>query len=173
MPYVELLSGDGEICIVEEEAAKQSTLILNFLEEIEGTDKDKFFSLPKIRSTVLRKVIEWVEHHNNSLQSNDTINDSSNEENESNMGSDESTDLISDWDKSFMEVDRTMLFELINAATYLEIEGLLHLTCWVITRAILAKSVEELREYFNVKPDFPGRSLQEIMFENQFVVEKD
>ena len=47
-----------------------------------------------------------------------------------------------------------MLFEMINAANYLQIKPLIELLCAKVASLIKGKSVKEIRTYFGVKADF-------------------
>ena len=58
---------------------------------------------------------------------------------------------ISDWDASFLRVDQGTLFELILAANYLDMKGLLNVTCGTVANMIKGKTVEEIRKYFKIQ----------------------
>ena len=64
------------------------------------------------------------------------------------------TDDISTWDMEFLKVDQGTLFELILAANYLDIKGLLDVTCKTVANMIKSKQAEEIRKTFNIKNDF-------------------
>ena len=52
------------------------------------------------------------------------------------------------------QVDQVTLFELILAANYLDIKGLLDVSCKTVANLIKGKSPEEIRKTFNIKNDF-------------------
>lgn len=57
----------------------------------------------QVNESVLRKVIEWCEHHRNDpLQTADDESDAR-----------KKTTEIEEWDQKFMQVDQEMLFEII------------------------------------------------------------
>ncbi|KAH0512893.1 S-phase kinase-associated protein 1 [Microtus ochrogaster] len=64
------------------------------------------------------------------------------------------TDDIPVWDQEFLKVDQGTLFELILAANYLDIKGLLDVTCKTVANMIKGKTPEEIRKTFNIKNDF-------------------
>lgn len=56
-----------------------------------------------MQETVLKKVLEWCEHHRNDPQStNDEESDTR-----------KKTTDIDEWDQKYMQVDQEMLFEII------------------------------------------------------------
>lgn len=54
----------------------------------------------------------------------------------------------------FVDIDLEMLFELIYAATYLDIKPLLDLTCAKVASMIKGKTSEQICKTFNVVNDF-------------------
>lgn len=59
--------------------------------------------LPNVNEPVLRKVVEWCEHHRKDPpQTTEDDNDSRKKSTE-----------IDEWDQKFMQVDQEMLFEII------------------------------------------------------------
>lgn len=59
--------------------------------------------LPNVNEPVLRKVVEWCEHHRKDPpQTTEDENDSRKKSTE-----------IDEWDQKFMQVDQEMLFEII------------------------------------------------------------
>lgn len=59
--------------------------------------------IPNVNDPVLRKVVEWCEHHrNDAAQSADDDSDNR-----------KKTTDIDEWDQKFMQVDQEMLFEII------------------------------------------------------------
>ena len=74
--------------------------------------------MPNVSSNVLKKVLEWCEHHKKDPEvvssTTDDVDDSR-----------KKTTEISDWDQKFIQVDQEMLFEIILAANYLDIKPLL------------------------------------------------
>jgi hypothetical protein len=95
-------------------------LIKNLIEDL-GDDAitSSPIPIPNVNDPVLRKVVEWCEHHRNDAAQ------SADEENESRK---KTTD-IDEWDQKFMQVDQEMLFEIIlvsrfamHACAHLEFE---------------------------------------------------
>lgn len=59
--------------------------------------------IPNVNAAVLKKVIEWCQHHK------DDVEKTTDEEGDSRKKSTE----IEEWDQKFMQVDQEMLFEII------------------------------------------------------------
>ncbi|CAO4372655.1 unnamed protein product [Caenorhabditis nigoni] len=66
------------------------------------------------------------------------------------------------YDAEFIKVDQRTLFDLVMAAKYLEIKGLLDVTCKAVANMIKGKSPEELCRTFNIKNDFSPEEAEQI-----------
>merc|ERR1719162_125419 len=93
--------------------------------------------LPNVKSEVLKKVIEFCEHH---LAEPMT-------EVEKPLKSQNMADVVQKW---FADLEQVLLFELILAANYMDIKPLLDLTCATVASMIKGKTPEEIRSTFNI-----------------------
>merc|ERR1712004_897434 len=119
MPTIKLQSSDGEVFPVYVEIARQSVTIKTMLEDLGmEEDEDEVVPLPNVNAAILKKVIQWSTYHKDDPPPPE---DDENKE--------KRTDDISSWDAEFLKVDQGTLFELILAANYLDIKGLLDVTC--------------------------------------------
>merc|ERR1712012_1258684 len=89
-----------------------------------------------------------------------------------NVNKEKRTDDISSWDADFLKVDQGTLFELILAANYLDIKGLLDVTCKTVANMIKGKTPEEIRKTFNIKNDFTPAEEEQVRKENEWCEEK-
>ncbi|GFS43300.1 hypothetical protein NPIL_292461 [Nephila pilipes] len=162
MPNIKLQSSDGEIFEVDVEIAKASVTIKTMLEDL-GMDDDEqeVVPLPNVNSAILKKVIQWATYHRDDPPPP-----------EDDDSKDKRTDDISSWDADFLKVDQGTLFELILAANYLDIKGLLDVTCKTVANMIKGKTPEEIRKTFNIKNDFTPSEEEQVRKENEWCEEK-
>ena len=145
MPSIKIQSNEGEVFTVETEIAKKSGTIRNIMEDLgveEGKDNEEAVPLPNVNTYILKKVLQ--------LSSLDREA----------RGSD------------FLRVEQGTLFELILAANYLDIKGLLDVTCKTVANMIKGKTPEEIRKTFNIKNDFTPAEEEQIRKENEWCEEK-
>ncbi|KAL0914018.1 hypothetical protein M5K25_017515 [Dendrobium thyrsiflorum] len=156
---VTLKSSDGEEFLVEETVAMESQTIRHMIED--GC-ADSGIPLPNVNSKILSKVIEYSKKHVESAAKAAAAG-----------GGDEKTaeEDLKGWDSDFVKVDQATLFDLILAANYLNIKGLLDLTCQTVADMIKGKTPEEIRKTFNIKNDFTPEEEEEIRRENQWAFE--
>uniref|UniRef100_A0A7N8XL26 S-phase kinase-associated protein 1 n=1 Tax=Mastacembelus armatus TaxID=205130 RepID=A0A7N8XL26_9TELE len=154
MPTIKLQSSDGEIFEVDVEIAKQSVTIKTMLEDLGMDDEgdDDPVPLPNVNAAILKKVIQWCTHHKDDPPPPE---DDENKE--------KRTDDIPVWDQEFLKVDQGTLFELILAANYLDIKGLLDVTCKTVANMIKGKTPEEIRKTFNIKNDFTEEEEAQVL----------
>ncbi|XP_065193747.1 S-phase kinase-associated protein 1-like [Sycon ciliatum] len=159
---LKLVSNDGEVFDVEVKVACQSKVLKAMLQDTgDIADDDEPVPLPPVNGATLRKVIEWCTHYQNEnlvegedlLDENERIN-------------------IDSWDEEFLKVDQGILVELIKAANYLDIKGLLDAACKTVANMIKGKTTEEIRKTFNMVGDFSSDEEEEIRKENAWLQDK-
>ena len=75
--------------------------------------------LPLVKEDVLKKVIEFLKRYEVDPM----------KEIEKPLKSDSMVDVVGTWYANYVDVDQTSLFDLIQAANYMDIKSLLDLTC--------------------------------------------
>ncbi|CAN0892038.1 SKP1-like protein 4 [Linum grandiflorum] len=80
-------------------------------------------------------------------------------------------DKLRKWDQEFVKVNQAILFDLILAVDYLNIKGLLDLTCQKAAYMISGKTMEEMHKIFNIKNDFTPEVEADIRIENRWAYE--
>ncbi|KAH8273056.1 hypothetical protein KR018_006858, partial [Drosophila ironensis] len=140
MANIKLQSSDGVIYAVDLRIAKCFGIIKTVMKICKiPEDQDSVVPLPRVKGDILLKILSWAEHHVDDPEPNDDYvllvgNNGG----------------ISDWDANFLNVDHRILFDLIDAADYLDIEGLEKMACQTVSDRIKIKTIEEIRRVFNI-----------------------
>lgn len=144
-PYVEMpvRTKDDKVMMVEVCHLRRSRILSDMFTDIlemkGGLDGD--VPIPNVTQPILKKIIEWCEHHRQDPY----------EFNRDDEEIRKKTEDIDEWHKKFMEVDQETLFDIILAANYLDIQPLLDLGCRTVANMIKGKSPEEIRSTFNIE----------------------
>ena len=164
---ITLKSSDGEEFEVEEAVAMESQTIRHMIED---DCADNGIPLPNVNSKILSKVIEYCNKHVHAAAAaaSKAADDAASAAAAVPPPSGED---LKNWDADFVKVDQATLFDLILAANYLNIKGLLDLTCQTVADMIKGKTPEEIRKTFNIKDDFTPEEEEEIRRENQWAFE--
>ncbi|CAL5210884.1 unnamed protein product [Lathyrus oleraceus] len=152
---INLKSSDGEIFEIDQEVALESQTIRHMIED--DCADDTGIPLPNVTSRVLAKVIEYCKKHVEAAANSDERRRDEND--------------IKIWDADFVKVDQDTLFDLILAANYLDIKGLLDLTCKTVASMMEGKTMEEIRKTFNIKNDYTPEEEEEVRRENLWAFE--
>lgn len=136
-----LQSSDG-VTFKGDILAKCSSTIQDMLENCATERMEKVVvPLSNINSDILRRLKIYCEYHKDDP-------DSAGENKEERIN-----DIYSPWNANFLNVDRDTLFGLISAANFLDIKGLLQITCKRVAKILGKMSPEEIREAFNIEND--------------------
>lgn len=155
---VELISHDEKKFTLPLKAAKLSLTVKNLIEDA-GLDHP--IPLPNVEAKILEKVVAYLNHH------------SEHPEVQTEEKKDERrTDDISDYDRNLCMVDQNTLFYMILAANYLDIKGLLDVTCKTVANMIKGKTPDEVRQTFNIKNDFTPEEYDAVRKENEWLEER-
>ncbi|VDK23343.1 unnamed protein product [Taenia asiatica] len=159
---VKLVTSDVVVFDVDLEVARKSVMIRDILDDVgpEAAEDDEPIPLQYVNAATLSKVLQWCTHHKDDApqQGHDKKRD-------------RRMDDISAWDQEFLRVDQRTLLELILAADYLDIEGLLDTCCKSVAIMIKGKTPEEIRNTFNIKSDFTPEEEEQIRKENEWCME--
>lgn len=162
MAKIKLLSADGEIFDVEREVISASTTIKNMMDQVDATSEDdEPIPLQNVTGSILKRVIQWAQYHRN--DKNENAEDDQREKRSDDIGA---------WDSEFLKVDQGTLFELLLAANYLGIEGLLDAACKTVANQIRGKGPDEIRRTFNIQNDFTPEEEEQTKYDNQWCEEK-
>lgn len=127
----------------------------------EGDSEEKEIPLPNVKTDVLTKIVDYMKYHA----------DSPAKEIEKPLKSANMSEVVCQWDASFIDVDQELLFELILAANYMDIKPLLDLTCAKVASMIKGKTPEQIRKTFNIVNDFTPEEEEAVRAENKWAEE--
>ncbi|XP_073047441.1 SKP1-like protein 1B [Primulina eburnea] len=154
---IKMKSSEGDMFEVEELVAMESQTIRHMVED---DCADSVIPLPNVASNILAKVIEYCRRHAQTPPKADTDV----------LGMMADSEL-NQFDTEFVRVDQDTLFDLILAANYLNIKGLLDLTCQTVADMIKGKTPEQIRKQFNIKNDYTPEEEEEVRRENAWAFE--
>ncbi len=122
-----------------------STLVQNTLGE-DDEDFEADINCPKVPGNILKKVVDYCTHYqSDEMQKIETP-----------LQGDTIAEIVKpEWYANFCDVDREVLFQLVAAANFMDIKPLLDLTCLAVSVSIKGKSVQELRQIFNLPEPTP------------------
>ena len=158
MTKVNLVAEEGEPIEVDEEIATMSVLVKSMIDD-SGADED--IPLPNVKKATLEKVIELCKNHKE-----DPLQDI-----EKPLKTNNIKEVVSPWYGDFVDVKIEELYEIILAANYLDIKPLLEVTCAAVAAMMKGKSIEEIRELFNIENDFTPEEEEQIREENKWAEE--
>ncbi|KFK35209.1 hypothetical protein AALP_AA5G254600 [Arabis alpina] len=153
-----LMSSDGASFEVKEAVAREFEIVAHMIED---NCAGKAIPIANVTGDILSKVIEYCEKHVEEEKGKGVLIDYEEEEAKEKK--------LKIWDTEFMkQFDMEMVFHLILAANYLNIQGLLDLTCLTVADHVKEMKVEQVREFFNIENDFTPEEEAEILKENQW-----
>ncbi|KAK5004595.1 hypothetical protein LTR28_008695 [Elasticomyces elasticus] len=129
----------------EREAIERSLLITNMTDDLGDAGQEPILIM-NVAEPVLRKILDWCEHHRKD-------HPASNEDDDNADNRNKATDIV-EWDQKFMRVDQEMLFEIIVPANCMNTKALLDIGCKTVANMIKGKSPDEIRQTFNIQNDF-------------------
>ena len=155
---ITLVSSDGEKMQISAKAAQRSQLVKGIIEDYPD---DAEVPLNNVKSSILKKIKEYLEHYQ----------DSEPKEIERPLASQNYQDCVESWDFEFINIELDTIFEIILAANYMDIKPLLELASSKIASIIKGKTPEEIRKIFNIQNDFTPEEEQQIRDENQWCMD--
>ena len=111
---ITLVSSDGEKVEISAKAVQKSTLVKGIIEDYPD---DAEVPLNNVKSNILKKIKEYLEHYENEEP----------KEIERPLPIQNFQECVGEWDYKFIDVDLEMTFELILGANYMDIKPLLEL----------------------------------------------
>ena len=108
--------------------------------------------IPDIKSDILNKVVEYLTYYKGKNPKDIPKP----------MPSANLSEIIDEWDVKFINgIELDSVFDLINAANYMDIPSLLDLSCAKIASLLKGKTAQEIRTMFNIECDLTEEELKE------------
>ena len=158
---VHLVSNEGESYDVPLVIGTMSELVKTMIDEDQDEEEAQEIPLPNVKSAILSKVIEFLNHFKVEAMT----------EIEKPLKSSNMSEVVQEWYSAFVSVEQEVLFELILAANYMDIKPLLDLTCAAVASMIKGKTPEEIRKTFNIVNDFTPEEEAQVREENKWCEE--
>ena len=137
--FITLISSDNKKVDVDKKGALMSHLLKEMISN--SKSKDEPIPIPEIRFDILNKVAEYLNYYSNKMP----------KEIPKPIPSANLDDFISQWDVSFINtIQLDNLYDMINAAGYLDIPSLLNLCCAKIASLMKGKTAKELITQYNL-----------------------
>ncbi|XP_010430688.1 PREDICTED: SKP1-like protein 14 [Camelina sativa] len=167
---IELVSSDGESFVIEEVVARKLQIVRHMIED---ECADKAIPLSNVTGKILSMVIEYCKTHVNVVDDEEEINKEAKEKKEADSTSEEEAVKLKEWEAEFLkDKDLATFFQLILAANYLNVKGLLDLTCQNVADHIKDMTPEEVRVIFNIENDFTPEEEEKVRKENSWAFEE-
>lgn len=157
---VTLVSMNGDEFKVSKHSAKMSNLVSTMIFENEDELLDQEVPLPNVNMKTLEKVLQFCNYH---------IENPMPEIPKPITSSDLKTIVGSAYGTFIQSFQQEELFEIINAANFMDIQSLLDLACAQVATQIRGKTPEEIRATFNIENDFTPEEEEQIRQENSWL----
>ena len=144
-----LTSSDNQKIQIDSKSAERSHLLKGLIADYNQKDD---IPLPDIKYDILKKVVEYLAHYKEKEP----------QQIPKPLPSQDLKEVTDEWDVNFINgMDLDSVFDLINAANYMDIAPLLDLACAKIASLMKGKSAAEIRAMFNIECDLTEEELKE------------
>ena len=145
-----LISSDNQKIEIDTESAQKSHLLKGLIVDF-NAEKEPI-QIPDIKADILNKVVEYLTYYKGKNPKDIPKP----------MPSANLNEVIDDWDVKFINsIELDNVFDLINAANYMDIPPLLDLACAKIASLLKGKTAQEIRTMFNIECDLTEEELKE------------
>jgi S-phase kinase-associated protein 1 len=159
---VKVITEEGTEVELSEPIARMSKLISSVIDDREEGEEDEAVPIPSVSSATLDKVIEFCTQY---LQ--DPL-----PEIEKPLKTNKLSDVVPEFYGNYIEsLEIEPLYQLILAANYLDIKELLELSCAQVAAHMRGKTIQEIRDLFNIENDFTPEEEAQIKEENRWAEE--
>ena len=138
---ITLKSSDGQQFQIDIKSAKRSTYIADLIEEHKGETE---FLIPEVEAKILKKIVEYLIHYKDSepKEIKRPLKDSKIEK------------ILDKWDYTYItSFALADCVDLLNAATFMDIQPLLRLMCARIAALMIELPLDEVKTTFGIECD--------------------
>ncbi|KAG7636779.1 SKP1-like protein 17 [Arabidopsis thaliana] len=140
-----LTSSDDECFEIDEAVARKMQMVAHMIDD---DCADKAIRLQNVTGKILAIIIEYCKKHVDDV---------------------EAKNEFVTWDAEFVKnIDMDTLFKLLHAADYLIVIGLKNLIAQAIADYTADKTVNEIRELFNIENDYTPEEEEELRKKNEW-----
>lgn len=156
--YIYLITDEGDKFNVNLKSALMSELVKTMFDPELPEDEEQEFTIPNIKTEILVKIIDFITYYQENPMT----------EIEKPLKSSNMNEIVSEWYVNFVNVEQDILFEILNAANFMDIKPLLDLCCATVASMIKGKTPEEIRQHFRIVNDFTPEEETKIREENKW-----
>ncbi len=136
---IKLKTGDGKEIELSKKAAKRSGLLKGIFEDFPDNTE---FPVNQVNGDTLEKVKEYLVYYQDQEPPKIDVP----------LKSTNFKQCISEWDNNYLGEDIDLIFNLLNAANYMDIEPLLNLTSAKLGSKIKGITSESVKKEFEIPP---------------------
>ena len=145
-----LVSSDNQKIEIDTESAQKSHLLKGLITDY--SIQQVPIHMPEIKYDILKKIVEYLTYYKDKVPKDIPKP----------MPSANLSEVIDEWDVNFINsIELDNVFDLINAANYMDISSLLDLSCAKIASLMKGKTAQEIRTMFNIECDLTDEELKE------------
>ena len=145
-----LVSSDNQKIEIDSESAQKSHLLKGLMTDFNSSQEP--IPIPDIKADILNKVVEYLTYYKGKNPKDIPKP----------MPSANLSEIVDEWDVKFINgIELDSVFDLINAANYMDIPSLLDLSCAKIASLLKGKTAQEIRTMFNIECDLTEEELKE------------
>eukprot|EP00730_Choanoeca_flexa_P020086 TRINITY_DN9815_c0_g3_i1.p1 TRINITY_DN9815_c0_g3~~TRINITY_DN9815_c0_g3_i1.p1 ORF type:complete len:208 (+),score=66.85 TRINITY_DN9815_c0_g3_i1:39-626(+) len=140
MEKVYVKTSDDAVFELETRVANMCATLKNMLEDLDGNvSEDAPIPLNNVRKDAMERVQKWADHHKDDVEPDDDMEKA------------RIATELDPWDKElFQDLNMRKLFDVIMAANFLDIKGLLDTACKDVAIRIKGKDLKEILALFDI-----------------------
>ncbi|CAN6199876.1 unnamed protein product [Urochloa humidicola] len=167
---ITVVSSEGKPFKVSEEAARLSSVLADM---VDNGCAGGSIPLPNVTAKALSTVIKYCDKHAAAAAAAaKPDSDDGAEEGSSSSGTAASDTTLAEWDRKLVDkLTMDSLFDLLLAANFLDIKGLLGVVSQKVADTIQSKSPAQVRTIFGIANDFTPEEEEEIRKESPWAYE--